>query len=81
MLEAVWRICLDEERIWVCQEVVNSVTLWQHTHVANGVHIVVGCTYAQGRFQQTVSNKLKLWWNDKLGTAQGDNQVTLVNEC
>ena len=43
MLEAVRRVSLDEERIWVCQEVVNSVTLWKHTHVANRVHIIVCC--------------------------------------
>jgi len=78
--EAVRRIRLDEERIRVGEEVVNHRTFRKHTHVADRIGIIVRRARTQVGVHNTLSNELKLFWNDKLHATNSDLESTLIRK-
>ena len=79
-LHAVRCIRLDEERLWVGQEVVDHIALGDHAHVLDGIDVVVCRSNTQRGLHDAISGKHKLFRDDQLQTLNSDLQTTFIGE-
>ena len=79
-LHAVGCIRLDEECLWVGQEVVDHIALGDHAHVLDCVDVVVCRSNTQRGLHNAISGKHKLFRDDQLQALNRDLQATFVGE-
>ena len=79
VLQAVRYVSGQEESIRIGQIMVDRVTFWDRTVIANRIQIVISSSDTTFGFKQTSCNKLKIGWDYQLTRTCRNQQTTLIS--